>query len=147
MRVDRVLCKLEVYYTLDNPIMCHQKRLNLKPSQLCFLQSNLCKLQLRVCLVSVDGMIPIRTVVILCVFAVICVYCSYYFDAGLLVRSQYSEGRATGHLDTGFSWFLCAQKQMLRWFLTFQIATTCSSCSPPELNLLVKKFIFCIHAK
>jgi len=26
-------------------------------------------------------------------------------DARLLARSQYSEGLATGHLDTGFSWF------------------------------------------
>jgi len=26
----------------------------------------------------------------------------------LLGRSQYSEGPATGHLDTGFSWFPCA---------------------------------------
>ena len=25
-------------------------------------------------------------------------------DAGLLARSQYSEGPATGHLDTGFFW-------------------------------------------
>ena len=36
----------------------------------------------------------------------------YYFfftlDTGLLARSQYSEGPATGHLDTGFSWFPCA---------------------------------------
>jgi len=30
-----------------------------------------------------------------------------YIDAGLLTRSQYSEGPATGHLDTGFSWFPC----------------------------------------
>ena len=29
-------------------------------------------------------------------------------DAVLLARSQYSEGPATGHLDTGFSWFPCA---------------------------------------
>jgi len=29
-------------------------------------------------------------------------------DAGLLARSQYPEGPATGHLDTGFSWFSCA---------------------------------------
>ena len=29
-------------------------------------------------------------------------------DAGLLARSQYSEGPATDHLDTGFSWFPCA---------------------------------------
>jgi len=46
--------------------------------------------------------------VLLCVFAVLCVYCCFYLDAGLLARSQYSEGPATGHLDTGFSWFPCA---------------------------------------
>jgi len=45
-------------------------------------------------------------------------------DAGLLARSQHSEGPATGHLDTGFSWFPCVYKQMLRWFPTFQVATT-----------------------
>jgi hypothetical protein len=26
-------------------------------------------------------------------------------DAGLLARSQYPDGPATGHLGTGFSWF------------------------------------------
>ena len=31
-------------------------------------------------------------------------------DAGLLARSQYPEGPATGHLDTGFSWFPCVYK-------------------------------------
>ena len=31
----------------------------------------------------------------------------FTLDAGLLAISQYSEGPATGHLDTGFSWFLC----------------------------------------
>jgi len=58
---------------------------------------------------------------------VLCVYCCtmcvllYYvcvavftLDARLLARSQYSEGPATGHLDTGFSWFPCVYKQMLR---------------------------------
>ena len=35
-------------------------------------------------------------------------------DAGLLARSQYSEGPATGHLDAGFSRFPCAYKQILR---------------------------------
>ena len=48
-------------------------------------------------------------VVILCVFVVLCVYCWFFtLDAGLLARSQYSEGPATGHLDTGFFWFPCA---------------------------------------
>ena len=61
-------------------------------------------------------------------------------DAGLLARSQYPEGPATGHLDTGFSWFPCVYKRMLRWFPSFQVATTCFSCSPPDLNLLVTFF-------
>jgi len=30
------------------------------------------------------------------------------WDAGLLARSQYPEGPATGHLDTGFALFPCA---------------------------------------
>ena len=34
-------------------------------------------------------------------------------DAELLARSQYSEGPAAGHLDTGFCWFPCVCKQML----------------------------------
>ena len=65
----------------------------------------------------------------------------------LLARSQYSEGPATGHLDTGFSRFSCAYKQMLGWFPTFQVATTCFSCSPPDLNLVVTNFMFCLHVK
>ena len=44
-------------------------------------------------------------VVILCVFAVLCVLLFFTLDAGLLSRSQYSEGPATGHLDTGFFGF------------------------------------------
>jgi len=32
----------------------------------------------------------------------------FSIPAGLLATSQYSEGPATGHLDTGFSWLLCA---------------------------------------
>jgi len=51
------------------------------------------------------------------------------------------EGPATGHLDTGFSWFPCVYKQMLRWFPRFQVATTCFSCSPPDLNLLFSRFV------
>ena len=93
-------------------------------------------------------------VVVLCVLLSSYVYLLYYvciavftLDAGLLARSQYSEGPATGHLDTGFSWFPCVYKQMLRWFPRFQVATTCFSCSPPDLDLVVTNFIFCIHVK
>ena len=57
-------------------------------------------------------------------------------------RSQYSEGPATGHLDTGFSWFPCVYNQTLRRFPTFQVATTCFLCSPPDLNFLDPYFIF-----
>ena len=81
------------------------------------------------------------------VFVVPYVYLMYYvciavltLDAGLLVRSQYPEGPATGHLDTGFSWFPCVYKRMLRWFPRFQVATTCLSYSPPDLNSLVTFF-------
>jgi len=42
-----------------------------------------------------------------------CVLLFFTLDVGLLARSQYSEGPATGHLDTGFSRFPCAYKQML----------------------------------
>jgi len=52
--------------------------------------------------------------VILCVLLSSYVYFLYYLcivvftlDDGLLARSQYSEGPATDHLDTGFSWFRC----------------------------------------
>ena len=68
-------------------------------------------------------------------------------DAGLLARSQYPEGPATGHLDTGFSWFPCVYKRMLRWFPSFQVGTTCFSCSPPDLNFLVTLFHTCLHVK
>ena len=87
-------------------------------------------------------------VVILCLFVVLCVCIAVFtLDAGPLARSQYSEGPATGHLDTGFSWFPCVYKEMLRWFPRFQVATTWFSCSPPDLNLLVTNFIFCIRVK
>jgi len=73
--------------------------------------------------------------------------CFFTLDAGLLARSQYSEGPATGHLDTGSSWFPSVYKQMLRRFPTYQVATTCFSCSPPDLNLVVTNFMFCLHVK
>ena len=93
-------------------------------------------------------------VVVLCELLSSYVYFLYYvciafftLDGGLLPRSQFSEGPATGHLDTGFSWFPCVYKQMLRWFPRFQVATTFFSFSPPDLILLVTNFMFCIHVK
>ena len=59
----------------------------------------------------------------------------------------YSEGPATGHLDTGFSRFPCVYKQMLRWFPTFQVATTWFSCSPPDINVVVTNSMLCLHVK
>ena len=53
------------------------------------------------CLVCI--VVVVFIVVILCVLVVLCVYCCFYSVAGLLTRSQYSEGPAIGHLDTGFS--------------------------------------------
>jgi hypothetical protein len=42
-------------------------------------------------------------------------------DAGLLARGQYSEGPATGHLHTGFSWFP-------RVFANAEMVPTTPSC-------------------
>ena len=93
-------------------------------------------------------------VVVLCVCCyLMCICCTVWallfftLDAGLLAISQYSEGSATGHLDTGFSCFPYVYKQMLRWFPRFQVAITCFSCIPPDLNLLATNFMFCIHVK
>ena len=54
-------------------------------------------------------------VVVLCVLLSSYVYLLYYvyiavftLYARLMARSRYSEGPATGHFDTGFSWFPCA---------------------------------------
>ena len=114
----------------------------------------LCVLLLVVLCVLLLVVLCVLLLVVLCVLLssyVYLLYCMciavFTLDAGLLARSQYSEGPATGDLDTGFSWFPCVYKQMLRWFPTFQVANTCFSCSPPDLNLLVTNFIFCIYVK
>jgi len=44
---------------------------------------------------------------LMCICCTVCI-AVFTLEAGLLARSQYSEGPATGHLDTGFSWFPCA---------------------------------------
>jgi hypothetical protein len=51
----------------------------------------------------------------MCICCTVCVGTAVFtLDAVLHARSQYSEGPATGHLDTGCSWFPCVYKQMLR---------------------------------
>ena len=82
-------------------------------------------------------------VIILCVSLLPNVYCFTVCIAvlhtlveGLLARSQNPEGPATVQQGTGFSWFPCVYKRMLRWFPRFQVATACLSCSPPDLNFL-----------
>ena len=42
----------------------------------------------------------------MCIWCTVCI-AVFILDVGLLARRQYSEGPATGHLDTGFSWSLC----------------------------------------
>jgi len=74
----------------------------------------------------------------------VCIAC-LNLDSGLLARSQYPEGPAIGHLDTGFSWLPCVYKRMLRWFPSFQVATTCFSCNPPDLNFLVTFFFIFVY--
>jgi hypothetical protein len=73
-------------------------------------------------------------------------YC-FYFDAGQLDISQYREGPATGHLDTGFSWFPWVQERMLRWFPPFQVVSTCFSCSPPDLYSVVTNCLLSYYVK
>ena len=108
-----------------------------------------------ICLACIVVILCVFICCTLYVFVVSYVYLLYYvciavltLDAGLLARSQYPEGPATGQLDTSFSWFPCVYKRMLRWFPSFQVATTCFSCSPPDLNFLVTFFFhICVHVK
>ena len=74
------------------------------------------------CLVCIVVSCLCIVVVVLCVLLSSCLYLLYYvcialstLDVGLLARSQYSEGPATGHLDKRFSWFPCVYKQMQSW--------------------------------
>ena len=71
-----------------------------------------------------------------------CIVLLHTLVAGLLARSRYPEGPAIGHLGTGVSRFPSVYKRMLRWFPSFQVATACFSCNPPDLNTLDPYFIF-----
>ena len=100
------------------------------------------------CIVCVFVVSHVYLLYLMCICCTTYVYVLYYvciavltLDAGLLARSQYPEGPASGQLNTGFSWFPCVYKRMLRWFPSFQVATTCLSCSPPDLNFLVTFFL------
>jgi len=83
------------------------------------------------CVIVISYVYLLYLLCIFCTFMCICciyvyllysyVYLLYYvcidiltLDDGLLARSQYPKGPATGHLDTGFSWFPCVYKRMLR---------------------------------
>jgi hypothetical protein len=61
--------------------------------------------------------------------------------------SQYPEAPATGQLDTGFSSLPWAHERMLRWFPPFQVASTCSSCSPPDLNSVAANCLLSYYVK
>ena len=86
-------------------------------------------------------------VVILCVFVVLCVYCCFYFRCRTAGQKSVFVSSCDRPPRHRFFLFPCVYKQMVRQFPRFQVANTCSSCSPPELNLLVTNFIFCIHVK
>jgi hypothetical protein len=115
------------------------------------------KVLVHVCIVV--GCIVCMAIAVLCIlwsiyvnllYCVLCICCTVSIDvfplvAGLLARGQYSEGPANGHLDTALSCFPRVFKQMLSWFPTLQVATTCFSCSPPDVNLV--NFMFCICVK
>ena len=93
-------------------------------------------------------------VLLFCVFFVtacilfycVCIAVLHTLVAGLLARSNYPEGPATCHLGTGFSWFPCAWKQMMRWFPRLQVASACFSCSPPNFNLSRSLFHIYVRA-
>jgi len=116
-------------------------------SYLCIVVVSLCIVVVSLCIVVVGIVYCCSYVMCICCTVCALLFLFFTLDAGLLARSQYSEGPATDHLDTGFFWFPCAYKQILRWFPTFQVATTCFSCGPPDLNLVVTNFLFCLHVK
>ena len=83
----------------------------------------------------------------MCELLYVCV-AGFTVDAELLARSQYSEGPATDLLNTGFCWFLCVYKQMLRWLPNSKLPLHASHVPPDlNLNLSLTSFIFRLHVK
>jgi hypothetical protein len=62
--------------------------------------------------------------------------------AGLLASSHYPEGPATGHLGTGFILVSLCLKANADMVHKLQVATTCFSCGPSDLNFLDPYFKF-----
>jgi hypothetical protein len=86
------------------------------------------------------------TVAILCVLIVLCAYCCLYFRCRTADwKSVFGRScdRPPRHR------FPCVYKRRLRWFPRFQDASTCFSCSPPDLkvNLFVTNFIYLYTCK
>jgi len=90
------------------------------------------------CVLSCVYFCYLMCIVLLCV----CIAVLHTLVARLLARSQYLEGPVTGDLSTGFPWFPCVYKRMLRWFPRLQVATACFSCSLPDFNFLDPYFMF-----
>ena len=59
----------------------------------------------------------------------------------LLFSSEFNQPRIF------FADFEISSNIKFKWFPTFQVATTCFSCSPPDLNSVVTNLIFCIRVK
>src|SRR5215470_4126903 len=55
--------------------------------------------------------------------------------------------RPATSIQVFFLGFPVSLKQMLRWFPRFQVATTCFSCSPPDVNLVATISSSCIRVK
>jgi len=77
-------------------------------------------------------------IIILCVFLLprvlfyyACIAVLLTLVAGFLSRSQYLEGPVTGHHGTGFSWFPCVYKRMLRWFPRLKLLLHASHVALP----------------
>ena len=76
-------------------------------------------------------------------FFTMCVLLSYMnLVSGFLTKVSIRKVLRPATSALFFFWFPCVYKQMLRWFSTLRVATTCFSCSPPDFNLLDPYFIF-----